>query len=30
MELCNEIGALYVDTVNEPWAGFYFDTSLGL
>jgi homospermidine synthase len=29
MELCNEIGALYVDTVNEPWAGFYYDTSLG-
>ena len=29
MELCNEIGALYVDTVNEPWAGFYFDSSLG-
>src|SRR6201991_127408 len=29
MEFCNEIGALYVDTVNEPWAGFYFDTSLG-
>jgi homospermidine synthase len=29
MELCNEIGALYVDTVNEPWAGFYFDPSLG-
>ena len=29
MELCNELGALYIDTVNEPWAGFYFDTSLG-
>jgi homospermidine synthase len=29
MELCNEIGALYIDTVNEPWAGFYYDTSLG-
>ena len=29
MELCNEIGALYIDTVNEPWAGFYFDTKLG-
>jgi homospermidine synthase len=29
MELCNEVGALYVDTVNEPWAGFYFDNSLG-
>jgi homospermidine synthase len=29
MELCNEVGALYIDTVNEPWAGFYFDKSLG-
>jgi len=29
MELCNEIGAFYIDTVNEPWAGFYFDTKLG-
>ncbi|MBX6425434.1 MAG: homospermidine synthase [Variibacter sp.] len=29
MELCNEVGALYIDTVNEPWAGFYFDSSLG-
>jgi len=29
MELCNELGALYVDTVNEPWAGFYFDSKLG-
>ncbi|MPZ56552.1 MAG: homospermidine synthase [Rhizobiales bacterium] len=29
MQLCNEIGALYIDTVNEPWAGFYFDSSLG-
>ncbi len=28
MELCNEIGALYIDTVNEPWAGFYFDSSI--
>jgi homospermidine synthase len=25
MEFCDEIGALYIDTVNEPWAGFYFD-----
>ena len=25
MELCNELGALYIDTVNEPWLGFYFD-----
>ncbi len=29
MELCNEISALYIDTVNEPWAGFYFNTKLG-
>ena len=26
MELCRELGALYIDTVNEPWAGFYFDS----
>jgi homospermidine synthase len=29
MQLCNEIGALYIDTVNEPWAGFYFDNTRG-
>src|SRR3954447_20883870 len=29
MELCDELGALYVDTVNEPWTGFYFDSKLG-
>ena len=29
MELCNELGALYIDTVNEPWLGFYFDTAKG-
>jgi homospermidine synthase len=29
MELCNEVGALYIDTVNEPWSGFYFDPTLG-
>ena len=29
MELCRESGALYIDTVNEPWAGFYFDQSKG-
>jgi homospermidine synthase len=29
MELCRELGALYIDTVNEPWAGFYFDASKG-
>jgi len=29
MNLCREIGALYIDTVVEPWAGFYFDAKLG-
>ena len=29
MELCRELGALYIDTVIEPWAGFYFDKSKG-
>jgi homospermidine synthase len=29
MELCREIGALYIDTVVEPWHGFYFDQSAG-
>ena len=29
MTLCREIGALYVDTVIEPWTGFYFDKSMG-
>ncbi|HEY8383733.1 MAG TPA: homospermidine synthase [Microvirga sp.] len=29
MRLCREIGALYIDTVNEPWTGFYFDSSKG-
>ena len=29
MEFCREIGALYIDTVVEPWAGFYFDDRLG-
>ena len=27
MELCRELGVLYIDTVNEPWLGFYFDKS---
>ncbi len=27
MRLCRELGALYIDTVVEPWAGFYFDLS---
>ena len=29
MELCRELGALYIDTVVEPWLGFYFDKSAG-
>ena len=29
MELCREIGVLYIDTVIEPWPGFYFDPSIG-
>jgi len=29
MEFCREIGALYIDTVVEPWIGFYFDSKLG-
>jgi homospermidine synthase len=27
MNLCRDIGAFYVDTVVEPWKGFYFDQS---
>ncbi|NAZ35429.1 homospermidine synthase [Rubellimicrobium sp. CFH 75288] len=26
MRFCREIGVLYIDTVVEPWAGFYFET----
>ena len=29
MEFCREIGALYIDTVVEPWVGFYFDKDKG-
>ncbi|GGE53235.1 homospermidine synthase [Agaricicola taiwanensis] len=29
MAFCREIGALYVDTVIEPWPGFYFDKDAG-
>ena len=25
MKLCRELRVLYIDTVVEPWAGFYFD-----
>ena len=28
MELCRELGVLYVDTVIEPWKGFYFDEAM--
>jgi homospermidine synthase len=28
MKLCHQLGALYLDTVVEPWAGGYTDTSL--
>jgi homospermidine synthase len=29
MALARELGCLYIDTVAEPWAGFYFDKSRG-
>jgi homospermidine synthase len=29
MRCCREIGALYIDTVVEPWPGFYYDKGLG-
>lgn len=29
MEFARELGALYIDTVVEPWLGFYFDKSAG-
>ena len=29
MTLCQQLGALYIDTVNEPWLGFYFDQTKG-
>ena len=25
MKLCRQLGALYIDTVVEPWLGFYYD-----
>ena len=27
MKFCRELGVLYIDTVVEPWAGYYFDTA---
>ncbi|MBS4083142.1 MAG: homospermidine synthase [Rhizobiales bacterium] len=29
MRFCREIGVFYIDTVVEPWKGFYFDKSMG-
>ncbi len=29
MRYCREIGALYIDTVVEPWPGFYYAKDLG-
>ncbi|MCC0027649.1 MAG: homospermidine synthase [Zhengella sp.] len=29
MKYCRKLGALYIDTVVEPWLGFYFDTEAG-
>jgi homospermidine synthase len=28
MRLAHETGALYIDTVNEPWPGFYYNEKL--
>jgi len=28
MRLCRELGVLYIDTVIEPWLGFYFDENM--
>ncbi|MFC3228038.1 homospermidine synthase [Marinibaculum pumilum] len=28
IRLCRELGVLYIDTVVEPWAGFYTDSEL--
>jgi len=29
MKLCRDLGVFYIDTVVEPWAGFYFDKNKG-
>ncbi len=29
MEFCRSLGSLYIDTVVEPWLGFYFDKNAG-
>jgi homospermidine synthase len=28
IEMCREVGAFYIDTVAEPWKGFYFDEKM--
>ncbi len=28
IKLCRELGVLYIDTVVEPWLGFYFDDKM--
>ncbi|MBO0663611.1 homospermidine synthase [Jiella sp. MQZ9-1] len=28
IKLCRELGVLYIDTVVEPWLGFYFDQNM--
>jgi homospermidine synthase len=28
MKLCRELGVFYIDTVVEPWLGFYFDPKM--
>ncbi len=30
IEFCKDVGALYIDTVVEPWPGFYTDTRLSV
>ncbi len=30
IDFCKDIGALYIDTVVEPWPGFYTDTRLSV
>lgn len=30
MTLCRKLGVLYIDTVVEPWPGFYFDKNAGM
>jgi len=29
MKLCRKLGVLYIDTVVEPWPGFYLDAEVG-